>query len=126
MANFCLGDGRKLGKALPQHKLMQNLLMNDFGKRKVVKVTTGTQTDLRRITSNTSCCCRLKQSRENIRRGEVKNHIKKFDEEIQNKRMSQGYQNLLASIRERVARDEDAEESCCSCSGKKGSAFFLQ
>jgi hypothetical protein len=115
MANFCLGDGRRLGKALPQHKLMQNLLLSDFGRPRIEKITKGTQTESRKVFSETNCCCG--QLRKHDSETFVKKQAKKLEDKVNGRRMNQDYQKLMASIRERVAVGK-GDDSFCSCSGK--------
>ncbi|XP_068915755.1 uncharacterized protein [Tenebrio molitor] len=105
MANFCLGDGRRLGKALPQHKLMQNLLLSDFGRPRIEKITKATQTESRKVFSETNCCCG--QLRKHDSETFVKKQAKKLEDKVNGRRMNQDYQKLMASIRERVAVGKD-------------------
>ncbi|KAJ3645685.1 hypothetical protein Zmor_023326 [Zophobas morio] len=141
MAHFCFGDNKRLGRALPQHKLMQNLLLSDCRMKKQAKITTGTQTDCR-LDNVKNCCCgqiqtQEKQNRENghrqrrqekpndqkrnqdnCNRNFVKSSVKKLNEEVEKRKLNQQYQDLLASIRERVLlKKTDSKDSCCcSCS----------
>lgn len=84
--------------------------MSDFRKYdKIQKVTKATQTDSVRKTSEGNCCCGQKKFDKKVKKQE-----NKVWELVENRRRDEGYQNLLASIRERVVVKE---EECCSCSG---------
>ncbi|XP_008197321.2 uncharacterized protein LOC103314108 [Tribolium castaneum] len=103
MANFWFGERRRLGKALPQHKLMQNLLLSDFRTQKITK---GTQTEGRKAASEIGCCCQRKMRKSN--------EGKSSSKVAEKRRVDEGYQRLLASIRDRVVKA--SQEEFCSCS----------